>query len=88
MAFGGNVVLDGVSLAVEPGFTGLIGPNGAGKTTCLNVVSGYLRPDAGDVRLRGRGGHRHVAAPRWPGVGVSRTFQTPRLVPNLSAWRT
>jgi len=53
-SFGGNVVLEGVDLAVEPGFTGLIGPNGAGKTTCLNVVSGYLRPDAGDVRLRGR----------------------------------
>ena len=36
MAFGGNVVLDGLSLTVGRGFTGLIGPNGAGKTTCLN----------------------------------------------------
>ena len=83
-SFGGTVVLEGVDLAVEPGFTGLIGPNGAGKTTCLNVVSGYLRPDAGDVRLRGRSvvGTSPTAVAR---LGVSRTFQTPRLVPNLSA---
>ncbi|MFW3169310.1 ABC transporter ATP-binding protein [Geodermatophilus sp. CPCC 206100] len=84
VAFGGNVVLDGVDLAVGRGFTGLIGPNGAGKTTCLNVISGYLRPDGGTVRVTGeevtgRPPHRIAA------LGVSRTFQSPRLVPNLSA---
>jgi len=84
MAFGGNVVLDGVSLSVGSGFTGLIGPNGAGKTTCLNVISGYLRPDAGTVRL---GGQEITGRPpnRVAELGVSRTFQAPRLVPNLSA---
>ena len=51
VAFGGNVVLAGVSFSVGQGFTGLIGPNGAGKTTCLNVISGYLRPDSGQVRI-------------------------------------
>ncbi|GGO79900.1 ABC transporter ATP-binding protein [Nonomuraea cavernae] len=84
MSFGGNVVLDDVTLPVRPGFTGLIGPNGAGKTTCLNVISGYLRPDQGDVRLGGRsvvGGSAHQIAR----LGVSRTFQTPRLIPHLSA---
>lgn len=83
-SFGGNTVLEGVNLSVAPGFTGLIGPNGAGKTTCLNVVSGYLRPDSGDVRLAGRsvlGLSPTTVARR----GVSRTFQTPRLIPNLSA---
>jgi branched-chain amino acid transport system ATP-binding protein len=84
MAFGGNVVLDGVSLAVGRGLTGLIGPNGAGKTTCLNCISGYLRPDKGNVvvvgeEVTGRPAHRIAA------MGVSRTFQAPRLVPNLSA---
>ncbi len=84
MAFGGNVVLDGVNLAVGRGLTGLIGPNGAGKTTCLNCISGYLRPDSGSVvvvgeEVTGRQAHRIAA------MGVSRTFQAPRLVPNLSA---
>ncbi|MFC4945038.1 ABC transporter ATP-binding protein [Pseudonocardia sp. GCM10023141] len=83
-SFGGNVVLEGVTLAVQPGFTGLIGPNGAGKTTCLNVVSGYLQPDAGDVRVGGRS-VLGIAPSRVARRGVSRTFQTPRLIPNLSA---
>jgi branched-chain amino acid transport system ATP-binding protein len=83
-AFGGNKVLVDISLEIRPGFTGLIGPNGAGKTTCLNVVSGYLQPDAGDVRVGGDSvlGLSPAAVAR---RGVSRTFQTPRLIPNLSA---
>ena len=84
VAFGGNVVLDSLSLSVGSGFTGLIGPNGAGKTTCLNVISGYLRPTRGAVHLAGQdvtGRHPNRIA----GLGVSRTFQSPRLVPNLSA---
>ena len=83
MAFGGNIVLDELTLGIGPGFTGLIGPNGAGKTTCLNLVSGYVRPTAGDVRFGGDsivGSAPPVIAVR----GISRTFQTPRLVGGLS----
>lgn len=83
-SFGGNKVLEGVNLAVAPGFTGLIGPNGAGKTTCLNVVSGYLRPDTGDVRVAGAD-VVGMSPSKVARLGVSRTFQTPRLIPNLSA---
>ncbi|MEV5560710.1 ABC transporter ATP-binding protein [Nonomuraea wenchangensis] len=81
--FGGNEVLKGVDLSVGPGFTGLIGPNGAGKTTVFNVVTGYVRPAAGTVRI---GGER-IPAGRPATVarkGVRRTFQTPRLVAELS----
>lgn len=81
--FGGNEVLTGVDLAVGPGFTGLIGPNGAGKTTVFNVITGYVRPVAGEVRIAGE-----RVPPGKPAAvirrGVRRTFQTPKLVGELS----
>ena len=40
-------VLAGVSLHLEPGWTGIVGPNGAGKTTLLRLIGGLLVPDAG-----------------------------------------
>lgn len=81
--FGGNQVLKGVDLSVDIGFTGLIGPNGAGKTTIFNVVTGYVRPSAGQVLLNGveitgRGAAQVARA------GVARTFQTPKLVPDMT----
>src|SRR5204862_1192541 len=49
--FGGVVALSEVTLDVHPGeIHGLIGPNGSGKTTLLNLLSGYYRPDAGEIR--------------------------------------
>ena len=81
--FGGNQVLEGVSLEVGRGFTGLIGPNGAGKTTLLNVVSGYVVPARGRVLLAGE----PVTARRAYQVarrGIARTFQTPKLIRELT----
>lgn len=52
--FGKRIALDGVDLFVGPGeMVGLVGPNGSGKTTLLKVVAGFLRPDAGTVRVFG-----------------------------------
>jgi len=53
---GGRVrALDGVSLTIARGETvGIIGPNGAGKTTLLGCLLGFLRPDAGRVRVEDR----------------------------------
>ncbi|HKJ95348.1 MAG TPA: ABC transporter ATP-binding protein [Gammaproteobacteria bacterium] len=54
-SFGGLRALQNVSLTVERGqIYGLIGPNGSGKTTLLNCVSGFLRPDAGQILFDGR----------------------------------
>ena len=52
---GGRRVVDGVDLVCrEGGVLGLLGPNGAGKTTTLRMLYGFLTPDAGSIRFRGR----------------------------------
>jgi iron complex transport system ATP-binding protein len=54
-AFAGRAVLDGVSLAIEPGrFHGIVGPNGSGKTTLVELLCRYRRPLRGAIRLGGR----------------------------------
>jgi neutral amino acid transport system ATP-binding protein len=83
-SFGGVQALAGCSLTVPAGsITGLIGPNGSGKTTLFNVVTGYERPDSGQVYL----GDRRItgAAPqRVFALGVGRTFQLTRIFPRLT----
>ena len=76
-SFGGITALDGVSLSVGDGITGLIGPNGAGKTTLFNCVTGAITPDAGSVTFDGTDitNDRPVEV---AGRGVVRTFQIPR----------
>ena len=50
--FGGVAAVEDLSFAVESGeILGLIGPNGSGKTTALNMLSGFLEPDRGEVWL-------------------------------------
>jgi ABC-2 type transport system ATP-binding protein len=51
--YGGRTVLDGVSLDVAPGITGLVGPNGAGKSTLVRAILGLVRLAAGSVRVFG-----------------------------------
>jgi branched-chain amino acid transport system ATP-binding protein len=84
MAFGGNVVLDGVSLSVDEGsVTGLIGPNGAGKTTLFNVISGLLDPTSGRIAVDGHDVTRAGPAAR-ARRGLSRSYQQLELFTSLS----
>ena len=54
-AFGGSVAVHDVSLDLYPDrITALIGPNGAGKTTLFNIITGYERPDSGEITFDGR----------------------------------
>jgi branched-chain amino acid transport system ATP-binding protein len=86
--FGGVEALKDVAFAVPKGaIVGLIGPNGAGKTTLFNCVSGFLRPDAGEVWLEDRrvDGQR---AQRLARAGVVRTFQSIRMFPGLTVFES
>ena len=82
--FGGLLAVDAVSATFRPGeLVGIIGPNGAGKTTFFNAISGVLVPTSGQLLaggkdLSGCGPHRYAAA------GIARTFQTPRVFPDMS----
>lgn len=86
-AFGGLVAVNDVSFDVQEGeLFGLIGPNGSGKTTMLNLISGALKPDAGEIVLSGSrisGLAAHQIARR----GVARTFQLVRMLPSMDAER-
>jgi ABC-type branched-subunit amino acid transport system ATPase component/ABC-type branched-subunit amino acid transport system permease subunit len=84
VSFGAVRAVDGLDLEIRPGQVhGLIGPNGSGKTTVLNVVSGYYRPERGEMRI---GSVPLVAAaPETRALrGIARTFQTPRLIGEAS----
>jgi branched-chain amino acid transport system ATP-binding protein len=77
--FGAVVAAESIDLDVPAGQRlSVIGSNGAGKTTFVNMVTGYLKPDAGEIRLEGRDitrlSHRAIAT-----LGICRSFQIPQL---------
>ncbi len=84
LTFGGNAALSDVSLHADHGeIVGIIGPNGAGKTTLFDVVSGFLRPDAGRVELAGVDITDRTASAR-ARLGLGRSFQDSRLFSGLT----
>lgn len=82
--FGGLQAVDRCELDVATGsITGLIGPNGAGKSTLFGLVSGFIRPDSGEIHLDGQridGLPPHEVAR----LGLRRTFQIPRELKEMS----
>ena len=74
-AFGGIIATDNLDLTVAMGeIHAIIGPNGAGKTTLINQISGAVRPDAGDIRLKGRD-ITTLAPHARSRLGLARSFQ-------------
>jgi branched-chain amino acid transport system permease protein len=83
--FGGITAADSLTMQLRRGtITALVGPNGAGKTTVFNLLTGAIRPDAGEVTLNGRdlvGLRPNQVA----NLGMVRSFQDVRTFPRLTA---
>jgi branched-chain amino acid transport system ATP-binding protein len=82
--FGAVVAAEDVNVRVNAGErVSLIGTNGAGKTTFVNMVTGYLKPEAGSIRFDGQDitGRAPAEIVR---LGVNRSFQIPQLFLQLS----
>ena len=83
--FGSLVVAANVDLTLPPGARhALIGPNGAGKTTLINLMTGMLRPDAGQILL-GEEDVTALAPELRVRRGLARTYQINSLFPHLTA---
>jgi len=83
--FGGLVAVSDFDLEVrELSIHSVIGPNGAGKTTFFNCVTGFYRPEGGEITLDG---HMLVglSPDRITRLGISRTYQNIRLFNNMTA---
>jgi branched-chain amino acid transport system ATP-binding protein len=88
--FGGLTAVSEVDLVIpENGIISVIGPNGAGKTTFFNCVSGFYRPEEGQIIFTDRQGERVDLVGMSPDVvaamGISRTYQNIRLFANMTA---
>lgn len=83
-AFGGLVAIKDLSFELKKGeILGIIGPNGAGKTTLFNLITGFLKPDRGEIHFRDEnvtGLRPHEMCKR----GLARTFQITQPFANLT----
>jgi branched-chain amino acid transport system ATP-binding protein len=83
-SFQGLKAISNVSLHIDSSeILGLIGPNGAGKTTLFNLITGFLRPDSGEIQFDGHliiGMKSHQICK----LGITRTFQIVKPFAHLS----
>lgn len=83
--FGGLTAVDQVELVIpEHTIASIIGPNGAGKTTLFNCISGFYKPEKGQVLYYGKP-IQGLATNQIAHLGISRTYQNIRLFSNMTA---
>jgi branched-chain amino acid transport system ATP-binding protein len=83
-SYGDFRALDGVSFTINEGeFVSIIGPNGAGKTTLINVLTGLVTPDTGNVVFRGTE-ITGIGPEKLSKMGMARSFQLVNIFPNFS----
>ncbi|RME80740.1 MAG: ABC transporter ATP-binding protein [Caldilineae bacterium] len=83
--FGGLVAVDKFDVDIEEhSISSIIGPNGAGKTTFFNCITGFYKPDEGEIRFNG---HliQGLSPDRITHFGIARTYQNIRLFANMTA---
>ena len=83
--FGGLIAVGNLDVVIkEHSIHSIIGPNGSGKTTFFNCITGFYRPEAGEILF-----NNHLLVGLLPDrivrLGISRTYQNIRLFPNLTA---
>ena len=85
-SFGGVRVLNGVNLQLEKGLVyTLMGNNGSGKTTLINIISGFLKPDEGEIVFNGKKIVEFLPF-RVNRLGIGRTFQDLRLATQMTVY--
>ena len=86
-SFDGFQAVGGVSFTVaQHAIHAIIGPNGAGKTTLFNLITGHLRPDGGQVILKGRQ-VTGIAPHDLCRLGMGRSFQRTNIFPRLTVFQ-
>ena len=86
-SFGGIKAVDDVSFNLYKGeVLGVIGPNGSGKTTLINLITGFINKDSGNVYYKGKDISR-MPAYKIADMGLARTFQMLRPYPTLPAYK-
>ncbi len=86
--YGGFCALNGVNIGVEEGeFVSVIGPNGAGKTTLINVLTGFLKPEEGQVLFKGED-ISGKGPEKLTKLGIARSFQLVHIFPEFTVLNT
>lgn len=83
-SFGGLKAVDNFFMSLEKGkITALVGPNGCGKTTAFNLVTGFLKPDNGQIYFQDKE-ITHMPAHRMPHSGIVRSWQDVRVFQGMT----
>ncbi|MEA3445312.1 MAG: ATP-binding cassette domain-containing protein [Bacteroidota bacterium] len=83
-SFGEQKVLQGLNMSIEQGkiYT-MVGGNGTGKTTLFNLITGFLKPDKGEIWLNNKRLDKHSPV-AINSKGITRTFQDLRIINQLT----
>jgi len=83
-SFGGLRAVDNFFMSLDKGkITALVGPNGCGKTTAFNLVTGFLKPDKGQIHFAGKE-ITNLPAYKMPHIGIARSWQDIRIFQGMT----